>query len=342
MKRQNPGGSSGQRRATACGAPSSAAGPQNDPAEPSDDDRTLVEAIQREAERQLSRPLAPGLSLVATPIGNLGDISLRAIATIARSDIVLCEDTRHSRALASHYGVRARLEAYHEHNAAEMRPRVLDWLAHGRRVALISDAGTPLISDPGFKLVRDALAAGHRVHAIPGPCAAVTALSSAGLPTDSFYFAGFLPPRNSARGARIAELADIPATLIFYEAPQRVAEALADLAAILGPRPAVIARELTKLNEEVQRGTLSNLAQMAASRDIKGEIVLLVGPPAEPQISDDIIRARLATALASSSLRDAARAVARDLGITKSRVYALGVDISRGTALNDPCDDGPE
>lgn len=279
----------------------------------------------REVERQLAAPLAPGLHLVATPIGHLADITLRALAVLSRADVVLCEDTRHSRTLLAHYGIRARAEPYHEHNADEMRPRVLSLLADGKRVALVSDAGTPLVSDPGFKLVRDVLAAGHAVESVPGPCAAIAALGPSGLPTDAFYFAGFLPPRSAARGSRITALAAVPATLVFYEAPQRVAETLADLAAILGPRPAVIARELTKLHEETLRGLLPDLAVLAARRDIKGEVVLLVGPPLEIDVSDDAIRAKLAEARATMSLRDASKAVADALGVSRSRVYDLGL-----------------
>ncbi len=280
----------------------------------------------REVERQLSKPLAPGLHLVATPIGNLADITLRALAVLARADVVLCEDTRHSRTLFSHFGIRVRAEPYHEHNADEMRPRVLGLLAEGKRIALVSDAGTPLVSDPGFKLVRDVLAAGHHVESVPGPCAAIAALGPSGLPTDAFHFAGFLPPRSAARGTRITALAAIPATLVFYEAPQRVAETLADLAAILGPRPAVVARELTKLHEETLRGSLPDLAVLAASREIKGEVVLLVGPPLEIDVTDDVIRGKLAEARVTMSLRDASKVVADALGVSRSRVYELGLE----------------
>ncbi|MEQ1713348.1 MAG: 16S rRNA (cytidine(1402)-2'-O)-methyltransferase, partial [Hyphomicrobium sp.] len=275
----------------------------------------------REVERQLSKPLASGLHLVATPIGNLADITLRALAVLARADVVLCEDTRHSRTLLGHFGIRVRAEPYHEHNADEMRPRVLRLLAEGKRIALVSDAGTPLVSDPGFKLVRDVLAAGYHIESVPGPCAAIAALGPSGLPTDAFHFAGFLPPRSAARGTRITALAAIPATLVFYEAPQRVAETLADLAAILGPRPAVVARELTKLHEETLRGVLPELAVLAASREIKGEVVLLVGPPLEIDVNDDVIRGKLAEARVTMSLRDASKSVADALGVSRSRVY---------------------
>lgn len=278
-----------------------------------------------EIEGQLAADLVPGLHLVATPIGNLADITLRALAVLARADLVLCEDTRHSRTLLSHYGIRARCEPYHEHNAEEMRPRVLAALAGGQRVALVSDAGTPLVSDPGYKLVREALSAGYRVESLPGPCAAIAALTIAGLPTDAFHFAGFLPPRSAARGARIAALAKVEATLVFYESAQRVAEALADLAAILGPRPAAIVRELTKLHEETLRGPLPDLAALAAARAMKGEVVLIVGPPPVEEVSDDSIVERLAVARSTLSLRDASRVVAAELGVPRSRVYDIGV-----------------
>ncbi len=211
----------------------------------------LAERAAAELARLLGKPLAPGLYIVATPIGNLGDITLRALATLAAADVVYCEDTRHSRTLITHFGLEAKLRPYHEHNAEHERPRILERLAAGERVALISDAGTPLISDPGYKLARAAIAAGHSVVALPGPCAAIAALAVAGLPTDCFLFAGFLPARSGQRRTRLKELRDVPATLVFYEAPTRVAEALGDMLAVLGDRACAIARELTKLHEEV-------------------------------------------------------------------------------------------
>jgi 16S rRNA (cytidine1402-2'-O)-methyltransferase len=278
-----------------------------------------------EMQRHLAAPLAPGLYLVATPIGNLGDITLRAISVLARADVVLCEDTRHSRTLLAHFAIPTPARAYHEHNAARERPRVLAELEAGRRVALISDAGTPLISDPGWKLVRAALDAGHRVEALPGASAALAALAVAGLPTDAFFFAGFLPPKGAARRTRLAELQNVPATLLFFEAPSRVAETLADLAAVLGDRPAALARELTKLHEEVRRAPLDALAAAVQGELIKGEVVILVGPPQRAQITDADIALRLASAREDMSLRDAAKAVAEALGVPKSRVYELGL-----------------
>jgi 16S rRNA (cytidine1402-2'-O)-methyltransferase len=289
-----------------------------------DPGRILARAAE-ELQRHFEGELAPGLYVVATPIGNLGDITLRAIAVLARADAVLCEDTRHSRTLLSHFGIGTPAKPYHEHNAAKERPRVLADLAAGQRIALISDAGTPLISDPGWKLVREAIDAGHRVEALPGASATLSALAVAGLPTDAFLFAGFLPPKSAGRRTRIAELAAVPATLVFFEAPSRMSETLADLAAVLGPRPAALARELTKLHEEVRRAPLDRLAADLDGEILKGETVILVGPPQQGEVSDDDIAARLAAALEQMSLRDAAKAVADALGVPKSRVYDLGL-----------------
>ncbi|MGC1108820.1 MAG: 16S rRNA (cytidine(1402)-2'-O)-methyltransferase, partial [Methylovirgula sp.] len=207
-----------------------------------------------------AEPLAPGLHVVATPIGNLADISLRALATLAAADAVVAEDTRVTKTLLAHYGIATPLAAYHEHNAEVMRPHLLARLAAGAALALVSDAGTPLISDPGYKLVAEALAQGLPVSSVPGASAVLTALVVAGLPTDRFFFEGFLPPKSTARRQRIAELSAIPGTLVFFESPRRVAETLADLAAVLGPRDAALARELTKVFETVRRGKLPDLA----------------------------------------------------------------------------------
>ncbi len=289
----------------------------------------VVVAAAGEMQRHLDRELAPGLYLVATPIGNLADITLRALAVLARADLILCEDTRHSRTLLTHFGIEAPTRPYHDHNAARERPRVLAELAAGRRVALISDAGTPLVSDPGFKLVRASLEAGHRVEALPGPSAALTALGVAALPTDAFLFAGFLPQRSAARRTRIAELKAVPATLVLFEAPARLAETLSDLAAVLGDRPAALARELTKLHEEVLRSSLPRLAEELAEKPVKGEAVIVVGPPEVGEVTDDKIAALLDGALRQMSLRDAAKVVAEALGVPKARVYDLGLSRQR-------------
>ena len=279
--------------------------------------------------RQLKTALLPGLYVVATPIGNLGDITLRALTVLAQSDLILCEDTRHSRTLLSHFAIPVPTRPYHEHNAAKERPRVLAELSEGKRIALISDAGTPLISDPGWKLVREAVEAGRHVEALPGASAPLVALTLGGLPTDAFLFAGFLPSKQGSRRARIAELAQVPATLVFFEAPSRVPEAFADLAAVLGPRPGALARELTKLHEEVLRAPLDKLAADLDGKTVKGEAVILVGPPQLADVSDEEISVRLATAMESMSLRDAAKAVADALGVPKSRVYDLGLKVRR-------------
>lgn len=289
-----------------------------------------VEAAMVAQWRRLAeRPLASGLHLVSTPIGNLGDISLRALATLANATAIYCEDTRHSRTLLTHFGIAAKLRAYHEHNADHERPLILARLAAGEIVALISDAGTPLISDPGFKLVRDAISGGHAVYAVPGACAAIAAISVAGLPSDCFLFAGFLPPRAGQRRNRLGELAMVQASLILYEAPQRVAETLGDIAAVLGDRPCAIARELTKLHEHVRRGTALELQAEIAGTDLRGEVVIVIAPPGPRAASDaDIVRA-LQEELGHATTRDAVRTVAERLGAARSRVYDLATALKR-------------
>jgi len=305
--------------------------PDDEPANgTSPSSEAVAQRVSVDIVRRLAEPLAPGLYLVATPIGNLADMTLRALTTLARADVIYCEDTRHSRTLVAHYGITRTLRPYHEHNAEEQRPRILADLGRGARVALISDAGTPLVSDPGYKLVRDCIAEGHTVVAIPGASAVMTGICVAGLPTDTFLFAGFLPPRSGARQTRIAELASVPATLIFFEAPTRLAETLADLSATLGPRPAAVARELTKLHENIARGTLPELAAHFENAPPKGEIVILVGPPGNEAATDETIVAALESALVHMSLRDAAKAVAERLSTPKARVYDLGLKMKSG------------
>ena len=275
-------------------------------------------------------PLDPGLYVVATPIGNLADISLRALAILAGADAVLAEDTRVSRTLLAHYGIRTPVWPYHEHNAAQARPVALRRLSQGEALALISDAGTPLVSDPGYKLVAEAIAAGFAVTAAPGASAALAALCVAGLPTDRFFFEGFLPAKSAARRERLNALAAVPGTLIFYEAPSRLAETLADLAAELGPRPAAVARELTKLHEEVRRGRLDALAEeYAALGPPKGEIVILVGA-ADPRaaISDADLDAEIKAALKTLSIKDASASVAARHGLPRRRVYARALALA--------------
>jgi len=289
----------------------------------------IARRAAEELEALLAQALPGGLYLVATPIGNLGDITLRALAALARADTLYCEDTRHSGTLLAHFSIARTLRPYHEHNAQRERPRILAALAEGKSVALISDAGTPLVSDPGYKLVREALAAGHRVTSLPGPSAPLAALTSAGLATDTFLFAGFLPTRQAARRTRLAQLKAVPATLVFFEAPPRLADCLADIEAVLGRREAAVARELTKLHEEVRRGTPTALAQWAVGMPPRGEIVILVGPPVAAAVTDEAIAAKLTPMLSEMSLSDAARAAADELGVAKSRAYDIGIALKR-------------
>jgi 16S rRNA (cytidine1402-2'-O)-methyltransferase len=274
--------------------------------------------------------LNPGLYVVATPIGNLADVTLRALAILAGADAILAEDTRVSRTLLARYGIERPVSPYHEHNAAEARPRALRRIGDGQALALISDAGTPLISDPGYKLVAEAIAQGFAVSVAPGPSAALAALCVAGLPTDRFYFEGFLPTRRSARRERINALAAIPGTLVFYEAPGRLAETLADLALELGDRPAAVARELTKLHEEVRRGALEELAaKYSAGEPPRGEIVIVVGAAeARPVVSEAALDREIAEQLEKLSVRDAAAAVAARHGLPRRQVYARALALA--------------
>lgn len=297
------------------------------PISPAKARHAVAERAAAELDASIADALAPGLYLVATPIGNLADITLRALSILTRAGRLYCEDTRHSLKLLQRYGIRHRLDAYHEHNADRERPRILAALAAGQSVALISDAGTPLISDPGYKLVRDAIEAGHSVTAIPGPSAVLAGLVGSGLPTDAFHFAGFLPSRSGARRNRLAELADVPGTIVLFEAPSRLAACLADIAAALGNRPVVVARELTKLNETYHRGTAGELASWAVAAEIKGEAVVLIAPGAAVAIDDAAIVGALEPELAAGSLRDAVAIVAVRLGVPRRRVYDLAVAI---------------
>jgi 16S rRNA (cytidine1402-2'-O)-methyltransferase len=278
------------------------------------------------------RGLAPGLFIVATPIGNAADITLRALEILRGVDLIACEDTRVSAKLLTIHGIATRLLSYHDHNADRVRPLLLARLAAGERVALISDAGTPLISDPGYKLVRDAVAAGLRVHTAPGASAALAALVLSGLPSNRFLFAGFLDAKTTARRKDLAGLAAIEATLVFYESAPRLAASLADMAEILGDRPAAVARELTKLYEEVVRDGLLALARRyAESGPPKGEIVIIVGPPLDRVAADEAeIDAMLHEALGRASLRDAAAEIAARLDLPRRDVYARALLLTRG------------
>lgn len=280
-----------------------------------------------------STPLAPGLYLVATPIGNLGDITIRAISVLRRAAVIACEDSRVTRTLLSAHDIATPMTAYHEHNAARARPGLIRRMLAGEAVALVSDAGTPLVSDPGYKLVAEARAAGIAITAIPGPSAALAALSLSGLPSDAFFFAGFTPPKSAARRRALAALAAVPGSLIFFESARRVGDFLADAAAVLGPRNAAICRELTKLHEEVVQGTLDDLAQRYGTGDApRGEIVVVIAPPQEePEIAAlDRLDGALGEALAAHSLRDAVDRVAAATGLTRRKVYARALELGAG------------
>ncbi len=283
------------------------------------------------AGREIDAPAAaPGLHLVATPIGNLRDVTLRALEVLAAADVIACEDTRVSRKLLEHYAIATPLTPYHEHNAAAARPKILARLAAGEAVALISDAGTPLVSDPGYKLVRAACAAGHSVTALPGASAVLAALNVAALPTDHFFFEGFLPPKQVARQKRIAELSRIPATLVLFESGPRIAATLADLAASIGAREASVCRELTKLHEQVRRGDLAALARdYAAGAETRGEFVIVVAPlQAEAERADDVDEL-LRRALDRVSVKDAVGEIAAATGLPRRDIYRRALALAK-------------
>jgi 16S rRNA (cytidine1402-2'-O)-methyltransferase len=276
-----------------------------------------------EPGKQPSPELAAGLYVVATPIGNARDVTLRALDVLNGVDLIAAEDTRVTAKLFAIFAISRPLTAYNDHNGPHERPRLLAKLRQGARIALVSDAGTPLVSDPGYKLVREALAEGIAVHAIPGVSAPVTGLTLAGLPTDRFLFAGFLPPKSAERRSVIAELKGIRATLIFFDSPGRLAESLADLAAVLGDRPAAVARELTKLHEDVRRGGLKDLAAAYAAEDQpKGEITLLVGPAPHAETDFTAVDAALDQALAFMPVRAAVDLVSEMLKAPRKEVYS--------------------
>ena len=276
----------------------------------------------------MTSPLPAGLYVVATPIGNLGDLSPRAAETLRGATLILAEDKRVSAKLLAHAGAKAPMVTYHDHSSEVERAAIVARLG-SEAIALISDAGTPLISDPGYKLVRAARAAGHAVHTVPGPSAAIAALTLAGLPTDRFLFLGFLPPKAKARGDAIAEIAAIRATLVLYESGPRLGATLAALAAQLGQRDAAVAREITKLHEECVTGTLAELAQRYAETAPKGEIVIVVGPPAPNAAPGDAeLDAALDEALARLSPSRAAAEVALALKLPRKRAYARALERS--------------
>ncbi|QKV19763.1 16S rRNA (cytidine(1402)-2'-O)-methyltransferase [Oricola thermophila] len=278
-------------------------------------------------------PLEPGLYVVATPIGNLGDITIRALETLAAADLLACEDTRVTRRLLDRYGIRRKTVAYHEHNAGAAGPKLVAALAEGRSVALVSDAGTPLVSDPGYRLVSAARAEGIRVIPVPGASATLAALSASGLPSDDFRFVGFLPAKESARRARLAELAREPSTLVAFESPNRLQASLSAIVDVMGPdRPVCVARELTKRFETIRTGTAGELRDRFASETVRGEIVLLVAPaPAgdtewTPERTDAMLRDLLETMPVSKAAREAAAAT----GQPKSALYARLLELKDG------------
>jgi 16S rRNA (cytidine1402-2'-O)-methyltransferase len=284
-------------------------------------------------DRPMSLSRGSGLVLVATPIGHLGDISARALEELRGAGLVLCEDTRTTGRLFQEYGIDVRMEALHDHNEAGRTPALVARMLTGARMALVSDAGTPLVSDPGYRLVRAAIEAGVTVSAVPGPNAAVMALVLSGLPPQPFLFLGFPPPRSAARLAgfgqlRAAERAGLRATLLWHEAPHRLAESLTDLAAAFGDRPAAVCRELTKRFEEVRRGSLPELAAWYAANAARGEITVVVGPAAEEETDAEDLDGQLRRALQGASVRDAAALVAAATGLPRKVVYARALALS--------------
>ena len=277
----------------------------------------------------MANRLEPGLHIVATPIGNLGDLSPRAADTLRHADLILAEDTRVTGKLLNHIGHKARMQRFDDHSSEADRERILGMLAD-KAVALVSDAGTPLVSDPGYKLVRAARVAGLAIHTVPGPCAAIAALTIAGFPTDRFLFLGFLPAKAGARAEVLAQFGTVDATLILYVSGPRLGASLADLEALLGNRDAAVAREISKLHEECVTGTLTDLAKRYADAPPKGEIVIVVGPPAEAEpASDSELDAALAEALGRLSPSRAAAEVSERLGVPRKRAYARALDLSK-------------
>ena len=278
----------------------------------------IIGAARFEAE-----PLAPGLYVVATPIGNMGDMTIRALSTLAAAETVLCEDTRTSGKLMERFAIRTKLSPYHEHNAQKARPAILERLKQGATIALISDAGMPLVSDPGYRLVKEAAEQGIPVTACPGASAVLTGLALSGLPTDRFLFAGFVPQKAGERKRLFDDFAKLKATLIFFESPHRIVDTLRDLETALPGRAVAVTRELTKLHEEVLRGTAQEIAGILGERpSVKGEITLLVGPPTEDEVvPEEDIESAIAAALQSMPASKAASEVARRFNLNRSDIY---------------------
>jgi 16S rRNA (cytidine1402-2'-O)-methyltransferase len=326
MARRQTAGSGKAKRSSVGRKPFSGRGSQAEP-QPSD-----TSGPSKPSDRiPAGAFLAPGLYVVATPIGHASDVTLRALQVLGAVDAIACEDTRVTAKLLAIHGISAPLTPYHDHNAQTAGPALIRRLAAGERIALVSDAGTPLISDPGYRLIRASAEAGIAVVPIPGPSAVLAALCVSGLPTDRFLFAGFPPSRAAARRRFLAELTAVPATLVLMESPRRLAAALADMADAFGPREAVVARELTKLFEEIRRGSLEQLAQHYCEAAVpKGEVTVVVAPPPEPPPADDAdIDRRLSAALTGTSVRTAAERVAAETGLPRRRLYARALELRR-------------
>ena len=281
------------------------------------------------ASSVLSGPLPPALYLVATPIGNVTDITMRALAILQAANVIACEDSRIAGKLLSLYGISARFLSYHDHNADQMIPKIIETVKSGQSVALISDAGTPMISDPGYRLVRAFYEQGLDVTSLPGACAAITALTLSGLPTDTFYFGGFLPHKESARHKTLEQVKQYDATLIFYESPNRLTKALQDIRVIFGSRPVAIARELTKLYETILTGTAEDILHILGEDPIKGECVIMIGGADETEFSMDDVDDMLRILLAENSVKDAARIAADTTRLSKKELYERALLIKK-------------
>ena len=275
------------------------------------------------------KKVAPGLYVTATPIGNLGDITLRALEVLGQADVIACEDTRVTGKLLARYDIKKPTVAYHDHNAERMLPKLLDHLEQGHKVVLVSDAGTPLISDPGYRLVHEARKAGHHVTSLPGASALLAALASAGLPTDRFLFAGFLPHKTAGRHKVLEEFRSLKATLVFYESPHRLLDSLKDIREVLGNRPVAVCRELTKLYEEIRQGPVDDVvAHYEQAAPPKGEIVVVIGPPEEAEVSDSDVDEALVQALKKLSVKEAVAAVTGATGRKRKEVYARALELA--------------
>lgn len=281
---------------------------------------------------KLTTSLQPGLYLISTPIGNLDDISIRALTVLSKVGRIACEDTRHTRILLQRHNIKTRLLPYHEHNAESMRPAIMARLTHGETIALVSDAGTPLISDPGFKLVRKTIAAGIHVSAVPGPCAAIMALTLSGLPSDRFMFFGFLPPKRLARQKKIATLVGLDTTIVFFETARRLPDCLQDILQILGNRDVAIARELTKIHEEMIRGSLQEIAKNYINENtLKGEHAIVLGPPPKlsETLSEEYIDLRISQLIQNKSVRDTVATLSQETGLSKRFLYARALVVNK-------------